>query len=270
MSTISAAANPALANDLAQKAQEIAEKRDSYEPVLTAPSDTFVNLPGGYVTVTGEVLRTAEVRELNGLDEEAIARTNNIGRAVMTIINRGTVKIGDEKATETVLDNLLAGDRDALLLAIFKATFGSITEVGAYCVGCNDLKTVRVDLNDDIKTRVLIDPVNDRYFTVNGRIGEILVQLPTGHAQKELVNQADKSSAELNTLLLEKCVLQINGSPVISKAQVQALSLSDRRKVIEELNSRVPGPQLEDIKMECPDCGGEVTVPINLGTLFRL
>lgn len=267
---ISAAANPAKANELLKKAQEIAvQEEPKYEPVLTPPSDTTVALPGGYITDTGEVLRTAEVRELNGLDEEAIARTNSLGKAIITIINRGTVSIGGEKATERLLDNLLAGDRDTLLLAIFKNTFGKTAEVGSFCVSCQEEKTVQVNIDEDIKTRVLLDPVNDRYFTVAGKSGEILVQLPTGFVQKELINNSDKTSAELSTMLLENCVVQIDGSPVISKVQVQTLGLADRHRVTSEINSRVPGPLFDDITVECPDCGGEVTVPINLGTLFR-
>lgn len=269
MSTMKAAANPAMANNIVQKAVEEAEKREAYEPVLLAPSDTYVMLPGGYVSPTGEVIREAEIRELNGLDEEAIARTNNLAKAILTIINRGTVRIGDERATEKILDELLSGDREALLLAIFKTTFGSTTDVSAYCEGCGDVKSVTLDLNEDIKTRFLVDPINDRVFTVDGKAGEIVVRLPDGRTQKDLINNADKTTAELGSILLEHCVVSIDGSPVISKAQVQALSLGDRRKITAEINARVPGPQYDDITITCPDCDGEVLVPINLGALFR-
>jgi hypothetical protein len=271
MTTISTATNPAMANNLVQKTINDLEAKESvYEPVLSAPSDTYVMLPGGYVTSTGEVVREAEIRELTGLDEEAIARTTSLAKAILTIINRGTVRIGDEKASEKILDDLLSGDRDALLLAIFKTTFGTTADVSAYCGGCQDVKSVTLDLNEDIKTRVLVNPANDRFFTVQCKAGDVLVQLPTGRAQKELINNAEKTSAELNTILLENCIMQINGTPVISKAQVQGLGLGDRRKITEEINSRVPGPQYEDITIDCPDCGGKVVVPINLGTLFRL
>ena len=73
----------------------------------------------------------------------------------------------------------------------------------------------------------------------------------------------------MNTILLEKTVLKINNSPVYSKIQVQNLPVVDRKKIIEEINRRVPGPQFDDVTMECPDCGSEVTVSINLGTLFQ-
>jgi hypothetical protein len=111
--------------------------------------------------------------------------------------------------------------------------------------------------------------LSERVFTYKGKVGDVRVQLPTGITQKELINNADKTTAELNTILLENTVLEINGSPVYSKAQVQNLGVVDRKKIIEEISERVPGPQFEDVTITCPDCEGEVTVSINLGSLFR-
>ena len=120
--TISAAANPALANNLIQKA--LTEEPKQKLPEVVPPSDTIVELPGGYLNAAGEVIKFAEVRELNGKDEEAISKTNNMAKALLIILQRGTVTIGDEEATDKVLDSLLVGDRDALLLGILKAKIG--------------------------------------------------------------------------------------------------------------------------------------------------
>jgi len=267
--TISAAANPALANDLLKKATQ-EEDLPEINPTIQPPLDNVVELPGGYITPTGELIRTAEVRELNGADEEAIAKTNNIGKAFLTMLQRGTIKVGDQKVTEKILDSMLAGDRDALLLGILKTTFGSTTDLAIFCQGCGEAKTVEVDVNTDIKTKVLADPINDRVFTVQGKVGEITVQLPTGVTQKELINNADKTVPELNTLLLENAVTKINGNPVYSKMQVQNLGIADRKLIVEEINNRAPGPQFDDLTVTCPDCESEVTVSINLGNLFRL
>lgn len=265
--TISAAANPALANNLVQQA--LAEKPVQKEVNIIPPSDTSVTLPGGYINAAGELVTAAEVRELNGTDEEAISKATTIGKAVLTILNRGVVKIGDEKATERILDQLLSGDRDSLLLAIFKATFGKEADLNALCTGCNEIKIVTIDINEDVKVKVLTDPINDRVFTVQGKKNVFTVQLPTGLAQKELILNSDKSTAELNTILLENTVVKIDDSPVISKLQVQNLGLVDRKKLVEEINRRIIGPQFDDVKVTCPDCESEVTVPINFGALFR-
>jgi len=93
--------------------------------------------------------------------------------------------------------------------------------------------------------------------------------LPTGVVQKELANNQDKTQAELTTTLLEYCVLEIDDRPVIGKAQVQNIGLVDRRKISAEISKRIPGPQLNDIEVDCPDCNGKVVVPFNLGALFQ-
>lgn len=265
--TINAAANPALANNLINSA--LAEKPVREEVKITPPSDTTVNLPGGYLTATGEIITEAEVRELNGSDEEAIARSTNIGKALLVVLNRGTVRIGNQKVDEKLLDQLLSGDRDMLVLGILKATFGKTADIGGYCNGCNEVKTVQVDLDTDIEVKGLLDPINDRVFTVQGRTRTYTVQLPTGITQKEMLNNSDKTSAELTTIMLENTVMKIDDAPVLSKVQVQNLGLVDRRTISEAINKRLCGPQFDAVTVTCPDCESEVSVPVNFGTLFR-
>ena len=265
--TISAAANPALANNLI--AQATAEKAEVREAKILNPTENIVTLPGGYITFAGEIVTEAEVRELTGKDEEAIARASNTGKALLTILQRGTVRVGDERADEKLLDRLLSGDRDALLLAILKATFGNECNVPTYCPSCDEFKTVAVDLTEDIKVNFLNDPIADRVFQVEGKNNMFTVQLPTGVTQKELIMNSDKSVPELNTILLENTVVKIDNNPVLSKLQVQNMGMVDRKKVVDEINKRVIGPKFDDLVVTCPDCESEVTVPINLGSLFR-
>lgn len=267
--TINAANNPGLANKLIQDA--MVEETVPQEPAkIKSPSEVVVHLPGGYISPNGEVYRTAEVRELNGRDEEAIVKANTWAKAMLTVLNRATVKVGEVAASEQVLDNILAADRDAIMLGIYRATFGDEIELGAACSGCNDVKTVAVDLTEDVKIKVLVDPLEDRIFKVSGKNTEYTVKLPEGKVQRELAGSSDKTTSEMDTILLEYCVMEINGKPVLGKSQVQLIGLSDRRKILEAILDKNPGPQFDDITTTCPDCGGEVVVPINIGALFRL
>lgn len=265
--TISAAANPVLANKAVQEA--LAEKPKEVEIRIMSPSDTVVTLPGGYITSTGEVITEVEVRELNGKDEEEISKATTVGKALLTILKRGTVRVGKESVTDNMLDRMLSGDRDMVLLGIFKATFGNIAHLGGYCASCAETKDVDVELDKDIKIKVLTDPINDRQFIVKGKSFDYTVELPTGITQREMMLSADKTVPELNTILLEQTVTKIGEAPVVSKIQVQNLGLVDRRKIVDEINNRACGPQFEDLVLTCPDCESEVRVPISLGTLFR-
>jgi hypothetical protein len=261
--TVKAGENTDLVNE---KVAEVLTEKKSKSVTVVPPSETLVTLPGGYATFTGEVTKEAEVRELNGKDEEAIARTPNVGRALITILNRGVVRIGNQPATEEMLDSLLAGDRDTLMVAIFKATFGNETTVTSICNSCNSLQDIEVDLNTALKIRPL---TSSRKFTVQCKIGEVVTLLPSGFTQKELVDNTDKTVAELTTILLENCVESINGTVVLDKSQVQELGINDRKMIAEEINKRAFGPLFDDVVLPCPQCESEVNVPLNLGTLFR-
>jgi hypothetical protein len=266
--TLKAAANPAKANALV--AEALSNDEPKIEPAkIVAGSDVELILPGGYVTAAGEVYQTVEVKELNGRDEEYIAKVANTNKMYNAILNRGTAAIGDLTVTNDLLGRLLLGDRDAIMLGIFRATYGNEVELGAWCKGCGNYHLVTVNVTTDIKTKALLDPVNDRTFTVKGRTKEYLVTLPTGVTQNILLELTNANSAEQLTALLEQTVLEIDGKPVLAKPQIQDLGIADRQKIAEEINKRAPGPQWEDITLECPDCSGELVVPISLGALFR-
>ncbi len=265
---INATTNPELAN--AAAAQALVEPVAPKQPAtITSPSDGLVNLPGGLLLPTGEIIKTAEVRELTGKDEEAIGKVVGLGRILNTILTRAVVKIGDKPATESMLDSLLSGDRDTLMLGIYKATFGNTAQFSSWCSGCDESKTVEISIDEDIKTKTLVDPIADRTFVVKGRKNEFLVTLPTGLTQRELSTSTDKTPAELSTMLLEQTVLEIDGVSVFGKTQVLNLGVLDRQTIAEEIIKRNPGPQLNDITVTCPDCNGKVVVPISIGALFR-
>jgi hypothetical protein len=267
--TASATQNPELANKLIQQAIQH-DETPVEKAEFKAPFSNLVDLPGGHVLSTGEVLTTAEVRELTGKDEEAILKATNLGKALIAILNRGVVKVGDIPATEELLDQLLVGDRDALLLGIYRATFGDTVELNGYDVKSGQVESVTVNILEDIKHKILTDPIEQRRFTVKGKKNEYVVHLPTGFAQKEMAASLDKTVSELTTVLLYHCVKEINGNPIYSIEQVRALGLMDRRLLSEELTNRAPGPQFDDITVSNPENDGEVVVPISLGAIFRL
>lgn len=268
LNTINAGDNPDLANSLVDQALAVSEK--PVEPAkIIPPFDNVVVLPSGYIGPDGKLLTTVEVRELNGMDEEALSKIDTLIKMWSTVLNRGVVKIGGMPATEAMLDDLLVGDRDALVIGVYRATFGDVCNLDAYCQGCKDYKEVAYNLTEDYKTKVLPNPLTDRTFEVQGRKSKFLVTLPTGAAQKEMGADPNYTEAELKTILLENCILEIDDMPVISKLQIKGLGIADRAAIVDEIAKRTPGPQLEDTTIDCPDCGGKVVVPVNLGTIFR-
>lgn len=273
--TINAAENPALANKIAQEATQIVvEEVMGSTPIITIPSlpDTNIDLPGGfYDPIEDTLVTTAEVKELTGADEEDIVRITETGKALMAILQKGTVSIGGKPADKDTLELLLAGDREALLLGIRCATFGTELELtDVVCSRCPELQTMTIDLKKDVKTQVLEDKYKDYTFILNLKVGAVKVTLPTGHTQNKLVNATNKNNAELDTLLLSNCVLEINGAAILGQAPIRNLGIQDRRTILEEIAKRNPGPLLNEVKKACNTCGQEVELPLTLADLFRV
>jgi len=270
--SISAAENPQLVNDLADKfvnspaSPQIVDVEEDVEIVMD-DIDSEVELLGGVALPSGEVLMTAEVKELTGRDEEAITKVPTVGRMMLAILDRGVVRIGDTKATPALLDSLLTGDRDLLLLHIYAKTFGREANMYLVCPSCASEVEVKVDvLGLDIKP---LDSQRDRSFTVDCKVGPVQVDLPNGVTQKALLTAENKSMSELATILLSHTVRSVNGQPVLGPSQVLDLSVSDRRLITDAITEKAPGPDLMSAKSSCPNCGETVEAPINFGALFR-
>lgn len=254
-----------LINKYAKKALEEPEQVVKTE----APLVPEVKLPGGFIE-NGELITTVEVRELNGVDEEAIAKASTTGKALNVLLQRGLVKVGSREATLADLDNLLSGDRDAILIGIRKITFGKTIEFGVGCVSCGTEQPVAIDLDEDVPVKTMADQIVDRTWRVATKKGYVTVSLPTGITQKKLLENADKSSAEINTILLSGCVMDVNGEPSMGASTVLNLGMQDRSKIVEEIINRNPGPRLGEVKKTCKACGEDIALPLSLVDLFRL
>ena len=242
------------------------------EPVKVetkAPDDSEVILPGGYISPGGILFKHAEVKELNGADEEAISRAGSLGKSLSTILQRGLVSIGDEPVDKHALDDMLAADRDALMLAIRRITFGNTVEYRAMCI-CGADTLVEIDLVEDVPVKELQNPMQDRTWAVETKLGEVILALPTGVTQKRLIEATDKTTAELSTVLLAGCVQSIDGNVSTGATSVLKLGMGDREKLIAEIMDKNPGPRLGEVKKACEACGEDVETPLSLVALFRL
>ena len=235
-----------------------------------APSESEVQLPGGLISKTGEVIRTAEVKELNGMDEEVIAKAGSSAKAFNVLLQRGLVKLGNEEVTKEYIDNLLSGDRDAILIGIRRATFGQTISLNIQCPNCNQPQTSDIDLVTDVPTQTLEDPIADRSFKVLTKSGAVSVILPNGIVQKKLVDNTDKTVAEINTILLAGCITGLDDRPSSGATTALSLGMADRTKILDEIIKRNPGPRLGEVKKACQACGEDINLPLSLTDLFRL
>ncbi len=253
------------------------------DPEPEAPPDTLVRLPGGLVRGT-LVIRAAEVRELTGEHEEALARAaraqpGSVVHFLNTLLECGTVRFGTEDPAQTssLLKDTLVGDRDALLIGIRRATYGDDIELeGWKCPECGGEADLTIPLTD-IPVLKLERPAKDATFDVplrRGRTAE--VRLANGADQAAVFVVGEQTVAERDSILLGRCLLAVrdkDGTRHITTgtegAIARKLSLPDRHAILKELTERQPGPKFNDIKFTHSDCGKEVGLAVGLPDLFR-
>jgi hypothetical protein len=234
--------------------------------------DSEVRLPGGYYNpLTGETTKVAEVRELNGFDEEALSRAKTPAHAMLMLLKRAVVRIGDnDNPTDQDIDALLMGDRNQLLVGIRIATWGSeVRYEDVTCPHCAHLFTIAFDLNTDLPQRTL-ESSADQTFEVELRKGIATISLPTGIAQRRILTAEGKTTTELNSILLEECVQDINGVPVLDPKTIKSLGSADRQTILEAIAERNPGPLLDEVKEACPECSEDINYPLTVMSLFPL
>lgn len=263
--------------DLINDPQEISKLSEAFQKVsedtaitTEAPVSTLVELPGGYMFSNGIVGETAEVRELNGFDEEAIAKAGSPAKALNVILERGLVSIDNETLSRTDLDSLLIGDRDAILLAIRKVTFGTVAEFETTCAFCFKPQFVAVDLDNDIEINILTDRVKDRVVTVSTKTGEVKVILPNLLTNKRMSDDVNSTYSELLTEMLSGCLVSVNGAPSMGKQTALSLVLLDRETIADAIYKNAPGPRLSEVTTTCEACGKDYSLSLSLASLFRL
>lgn len=262
--------SPEELNKLAKEFEEASVDEDKVEITTDVPPSNIVELPGGFILSDGKVAKFAEVRELNGADEEELAKATTPNRLLQVAFSRGLVSFEDIPAYSEDLDTMLSGDRDAVILGIRCATFGKDLVYSATCPKCLEEHEVTIDLIKDVKTRTLNDPVVDRTFTVATKNGEAVVTLPNGITNKKLLDADSKTTSELMTIVLSGCLVSINGTPSLGVQTALNLGILDRETIISEIYKRTPGPRLGEVKKACKACGNEIPLPLSLASLFRI
>ena len=233
------------------------------------PPNTEVYLPGGFINRERTLVKTAEVRELTGADEELISKSTSLSALLNTVITKGLITLGDEPPLKEDFDNLLAGDRDAILLGIRKATFGDTFTTSRGCISCGEVSELEIDLDKDVPVKELGNPITDRRFSVETKAGTVVVGLPNGITQKKLLQSENKTAAELITTVLAGCIISIDGSPSLGQSTALELGIADREAIINELNKRNPGPRLGEVSKTCGACGTDISIPLSLADFFR-
>ena len=261
--------DPEVQRIISEANQGVVEERPS-GPILEEPPNTVFQLAAGYMQDDGAWTKTFEVRELTGRDEEALARVPDFGRAIALMIRRATVRLGKDPVTDERLDSLVAGDWDTILTAIRSVTFGPEIELSPTCDQCHASYEVTVNLMKDLNIRTA-NP-EDQTWTLQGKRHAYSMTLYTGATQRRILEaMADSSQtvAALNTEVIADSITAIDGMPVLGLDMIRDLPVPDRRMLLDSIQERRVGPDLQGVKIKCPTCGHEQSYPLSATALFR-
>jgi hypothetical protein len=244
-------------------------------PLIEAPPGNIATLPGGYIDASGNLHSDARIREINGSDEEAMARelrspTVNVPKVVDLLLKRTVLSVGTiDPVTPKVLNDMLTGDRAALMLAVRILTFGNDWEVPDFpCRMCGKPFGVIVELDVDIPIKKLDNPMVQEVEVELRHDHTATLSLISGDVQLEMVGDGNRTGPEEATIAIDRCIRKIDGLPVAGPV-AQKMSMADRRTIVSALADAQPGPQMEEVVVTCTECGMEANYTVSLVDLFR-
>lgn len=262
----------------AVREQELREAQETLRgsvPLIPDAADAIIHLPRGLL-VGSKWETEAELRELTGADEEALARFKESADFFNGVIVYGTNRIGSLDLTQmsfaerqSTLAGLLIGEREQLFLHIARVTYGDEKDVLHNCPSCGVEVETSLLISEDIICPVMENPYSLTH-TLTTKSGAVLTyRLATGADQMSVSSRKGASVAEQNTLMISECVTQIDGKPVVDPmAMARNLSMGDRRRLLEKLVDSQPSPKLE-LDIPCVSCGFEMIMPLSWGDIFR-
>jgi len=248
----------------------IAEEKAPYmQPALSTETELIRGL---WNADTNQFDTKAQVREMDGTDEEALAVLAakdgvSFGEYLTALLGRTVISIGDTPITSpSVLDTLINGDRDILYLAVIRATYGLIRTVQAACNSCGEKNDIDIELDKDFIYKKPDFKV-DSPIEIKGRNRTYLFNIPTG-ADTTAASKC-KNDAEANTLILSRCaVFSAEDEPSNRLEWARKINLGDRHKIVDRLLSIELGPKLGAVNTHCAHCEVDMTVALNWVSLL--
>ncbi len=225
-------------------------------------------LPLGYVDQDGQVQREVELKPITGREQRLLAALSPqaaMATVATALLSWRLERIGSlPGAGATLVRDLLAGDREFLLLKLFEITFGSRLYVTLRCPaeGCNEPLEVPLEVGE---LTVEAPSVRSRTFFFKLQSDpewQMEFRLPTGGDQEAILQKQDLTEEDQRELMLAFC-FQAQHATDSAIDVVKKLSESDREQI--ELQMKALAPQLElELEAACPECGANFTAEVDV------
>jgi len=228
--------------------------------------ERILTLPLGYVDDSGRAHREAQLRPITGHEQQlfdSLSKTAGAAAITTQLLARCLLSVGETREVDAALvRRLLVGDREFLLLALYRMTFAEQLHVRLRCSvdGCGELTEVPLDLN---AFTVEANPVGAQRFSIalaGGQGKTVEFRLPTGEDQEAAAESGELTEEHQVDLLLTRFL--VGGAEAAGQ-----LSMSDREEIEQRMHRLSPGIEVE-LEATCPKCGNGFTCEIDVPLLL--
>ena len=120
----------------------------------------------------------------------------------------------------------------------------------------------------DIPRHEVDDKITGRRFPISLSKGTGTFKHIPGEVHRKMLQDKFASAADLVTATILGCAEEIPGTLMVTPETIKAMSLRDRRAVIQGLNKHNIGPDTDSVPVTCAACGEEYTLALTAGALF--
>lgn len=221
-------------------------------------------LPCGLMLGDGTLAKSVTIREITGAEEDMLASKKvHMTKKMSELLANCCQSIGDISVKEAIREatpKLLIGDRVFLLLAIRRVSLGDVYPFTVACPSCELPNLYDVDLSTfDVK--LMPDPLKRVYELVTPRGVKVRWHPMDGRGEESLAKL--QSESDKITLALLVRLDMVNDMPPTLET-IKAMGISERN-YIRDAFQEVEGGVDTNMDMECPKCGHEFSIDIDIG-----
>jgi hypothetical protein len=252
---------------------------------VAVDTDNSFDFLNGYTDKDGNFHDTFAVRKMIGDDEEAIGRNevkSNGGKVVRTLVERCCIRIGslmqeDYKPLKwrEIVQELDVSELDRVVMVIREQSLGGELKLHNKCPNteCNQELDTYMDI-DELEiipfngTNVIDFELIDGYTNQQGDLCKIgHMRRPIGSDREVLDPIVRKNIGTANTLLITRCIVDLEGVLIVNNEVVKKMTIRDREYLLKLLQENNYGYKLET-DLTCSHCGEEFHATLNVANFI--
>jgi hypothetical protein len=179
------------------------------------------------------------------------------------------VRIGDinTSGSKSLIEELITGDRDTLLLGIIKATYGPERTFTYPCSSCSTPNSITIELDVDFPIQKSKENLRDPFEVTFKNGKKVKFRYPVG--SDNIAMGKGETIAQQSTILISRCVVWPDHKDALFNEEwAKNLSMNDRNLILKALLSQKVGPKLGEVNTQCAHCGADIVVNIDWVSLL--